>query len=62
MTTEVPGHVSKADLVTALIRELVITGELDPGEQLRQRDLAHRLESARPRSVRRCGGWNQKGC
>ena len=43
MTTEVPGYVSKTDLVAALIRELVITGELDPGEQLRQRDLAQRF-------------------
>jgi len=41
MTT--PGYVSKTDLVAALIRELVITGELEPGEQLRQRDLAQRF-------------------
>ena len=37
------GYVSKTDLVAALIRELVITGELAAGEQLRQRDLAHRF-------------------
>ena len=37
------GYVSKTDLVVALIRELVITGELAAGEQLRQRDLAHRF-------------------
>ena len=43
MTTEVPGYVSKTDLVAALIRELIITGQLDPGEQLRQRDLAQRF-------------------
>src|SRR6266566_1605376 len=43
MTTGVPGYVSKTDLVAALIRELIITGELDPGEQLRQRDLAQRF-------------------
>ena len=43
MSTEVPGYVSKTDLVAALIRELVITGELAPGEQLRQRDLAQRF-------------------
>jgi DNA-binding GntR family transcriptional regulator len=43
MTAEVPGYVSKTDLVAALIRELVITGELGPGEQLRQRDLAQRF-------------------
>ena len=43
MTTEVPGYVSKTDLVVAMIRELVITGELEPGEQLRQRDLAQRF-------------------
>ncbi len=43
MTSAVPGYVSKTDLVAALIRELVITGELGPGEQLRQRDLALRF-------------------
>jgi DNA-binding GntR family transcriptional regulator len=35
--------VSKTDLVVALIRELIITGELAAGEQLRQRDLAQRF-------------------
>src|ERR1700759_5820404 len=43
MTTQVPGYVSKTDVVSALIRELLITGELGPGEQLRQRDLAQRF-------------------
>jgi DNA-binding GntR family transcriptional regulator len=43
MTAEVPGYISKTDLVAALIRELVITGELAAGEQLRQRDLAQRF-------------------
>ena len=43
MTTELPGYVSKTDLVAALLRELVITGELAAGEQLRQRDLAQRF-------------------
>jgi len=43
MTSAVPAYVSKTDLVAALIRELVITGELGPGEQLRQRDLALRF-------------------
>jgi DNA-binding GntR family transcriptional regulator len=38
-----PGYVSKTDLVAALIRELIITGELPAGEQLRQRDLAQRF-------------------
>jgi len=41
MTAE--GYVSKTDLVAALIRELVITGELAAGEQLRQRDLGQRF-------------------
>jgi DNA-binding GntR family transcriptional regulator len=41
VTTE--GYVSKTDLVAALVRELVITGELAAGEQLRQRDLAKRF-------------------
>ena len=40
MTT---GYVSKTDLVAALIRELIITGKLGAGEQLRQRDLAQRF-------------------
>jgi DNA-binding GntR family transcriptional regulator len=43
VTTGLPGYVSKTDLVAALIRELVITGELTAGEQLRQRDLAQRF-------------------
>jgi DNA-binding GntR family transcriptional regulator len=36
-------YVSKTDLVVALVRELIITGELAAGEQLRQRDLARRF-------------------
>jgi DNA-binding GntR family transcriptional regulator len=43
MSSELPGYVSKTDLVAALIREQVITGELGAGEQLRQRDLAVRF-------------------
>jgi DNA-binding GntR family transcriptional regulator len=43
MSTQVPGYVSKTDLVATLIRDLVITGELERGEQLRQRDLARRF-------------------
>jgi len=31
MTTQVPDYVSQTDMVTALIRELLITGELGPG-------------------------------
>src|SRR5512140_1972307 len=38
-----PGYVSKTDLVAALIRQLIITGELAAGGQLRQRDLAQRF-------------------
>jgi DNA-binding GntR family transcriptional regulator len=37
------GYVSKTDLVAALLRELIITGKLGAGEQLRQRDLAQRF-------------------
>jgi DNA-binding GntR family transcriptional regulator len=36
-------YVSKTDMVAALIRELIITGELTAGLQLRQRDLAERF-------------------
>jgi DNA-binding GntR family transcriptional regulator len=39
-----PGYVSKTDMVAALIRELIFTGELTAGEQLRQRDLAARFQ------------------
>jgi DNA-binding GntR family transcriptional regulator len=38
------GYVSKTDMVAALIREQIITGELTAGEQLRQRDLAQRFQ------------------
>lgn len=34
---------SKTDLAAALLRELILTGELGPGEPLRQRSLADRL-------------------
>jgi DNA-binding GntR family transcriptional regulator len=37
-------YVSKTDMVAALIRELIFTGELGAGEQLRQRDLAQRFQ------------------
>jgi DNA-binding GntR family transcriptional regulator len=36
-------YVSKTDMVAALIRELIITGELTAGQPLRQRDLAQRF-------------------
>ena len=39
-----PGYVSKTDMVAALIRQLIITGELAAGGQLRQRDLAQRFQ------------------
>ena len=39
-----PGYVSKTDMVAALIREQIITGELPAGEQLRQRDVAQRFQ------------------
>ena len=39
-----PGYVSKTDMVAALIREQIISGELAAGEQLRQRDLAQRFQ------------------
>ncbi len=38
-----PGYVSKTDMVAALIRELIITGDLRAGEHLRQRELAQRF-------------------
>jgi DNA-binding GntR family transcriptional regulator len=37
-------YVSKTDMVVALIRELIITGDLTAGKQLRQRDLAARFQ------------------
>jgi DNA-binding GntR family transcriptional regulator len=41
--TPAASYLSKTDMVAALIRELIITGELAAGEQLRQRDLAQRF-------------------
>jgi DNA-binding GntR family transcriptional regulator len=41
--TPAASYLSKTDMVAALIRELIITGELTAGEQLRQRDLARRF-------------------
>jgi DNA-binding GntR family transcriptional regulator len=43
MTEPMLNYVSKTDMVVALIRELIITGELPAGKQLRQRDLAARF-------------------
>jgi DNA-binding GntR family transcriptional regulator len=37
-------YLSKTDMVVAMIRELIITGELAGGKQLRQRDLAARFQ------------------
>ena len=34
---------SKSDIVCAMLRELIISGELEPSEPLRQRDLANRF-------------------
>lgn len=42
--THALNYVSKTDMVVALIRELIITGELPEGKQLRQRDLAARFQ------------------
>jgi len=36
-------YLSKTDFMAALLRELIITGDLAPGEALRQRDLADRF-------------------
>lgn len=36
-------YLSKADFMAALLRELILTGDLKPGEALRQRDLAKRF-------------------
>jgi DNA-binding GntR family transcriptional regulator len=36
-------YLSKTDFMAALLRELIITGDLKPGEALRQRDLADRF-------------------
>jgi len=36
-------YLSKSDFMAALLRELIISGDLKPGEQLRQRDLAERF-------------------
>src|SRR6516225_8008324 len=36
-------YLSKSDFMASLLRELIISGDLKPGEQLRQRDLAERF-------------------
>src|SRR5258707_11392764 len=36
-------YLSKSNFMAALLRELIISGELKPGVQLRQRDLAERF-------------------
>ncbi len=38
-----PQYTSKSELVTSMLRELILTGELTAGQPLRQRDLAGRL-------------------
>lgn len=38
-----PLYTSKTELVTGMLRELIVTGELQAGASLRQRDLAERL-------------------
>ncbi|MGH3628457.1 MAG: GntR family transcriptional regulator, partial [Sciscionella sp.] len=38
-----PLYTSKTELVTSMLRELIVTGELEGGTPLRQRDLAARL-------------------
>lgn len=38
-----PLYTSKTELVTSMLREMIVTGELEPGASLRQRDLAARL-------------------
>ena len=52
-------YVSKTDMVAALIRELIITGELTTGEQLRQRDLAQRFGVSQ--TPVRCGRGRRRG-
>ncbi len=42
-------YTSKTDMVAAMLRELIVSGQLVPGEPLRQRDLAGRFDvSATP--------------
>jgi DNA-binding GntR family transcriptional regulator len=36
-------YLTKSDIVTAALREMLITGQLTPGAELRQRDLARRF-------------------
>jgi DNA-binding GntR family transcriptional regulator len=55
-----PGYVSKTDMVAALIREQIITGELPAGEQLRQRDVAQRFQVSQTpvrEAMRRWSRW-----
>ena len=56
------GYVSKTDMVAALIREQIITGELTAGEQLRQRDLAAAVRGQPDPGARGdARGWSPRG-
>ncbi len=55
-----PRYVSKTDMVAALIREQIITGELAAGEQLRQRDLAQRFQVSQTPVREAMDGWSPR--
>lgn len=43
LDSRIPVYASKTDVVCALLREMIIGGEVQPGDALRQRDLALRF-------------------
>lgn len=43
LDSQIPVYASKTDVVCALLREMIIGGEVQPGDPLRQRDLAVRF-------------------
>ena len=53
-------YVSKTDMVAALIRELIFTGELVRASSYASVTWHNGSKSAKRQCGRQCGGWSQK--